>query len=84
MTGQANCIRSSEKYWGLDPAELFLHVSLIPNDSMSLGGKLNAIFRVTLLLFALMLIFQYKYSVYFLVFATIINLVFYFIYKNDY
>lgn len=84
MTGQSNCIRTSEKYWGLDPSELFLHISILPKDNMSLGGKLNSIYRITILIFILMLVLGYKYAIHFFIFATLINIIFYLIYKNNY
>ena len=84
MSDNSNCIRSSEKYWALDISDLFSHTRIIPTDKMSLGGKLNSILRLSLIIFLVMLCFSYDYSIHFLFISIIINIVFYLKYKNDY
>jgi hypothetical protein len=79
-----NCIRSSEKFWLEQPSDLFTNYNFIPKDSMSLGGKLNALFRVLFLIFLILLVFGYPYAIHFLLFGTVINVGYYYMYRNDY
>ena len=79
-----NCIRSSEKFWIEQPSDLLTNYNFIPKDSMSLGGKLNALFRILFVLFIILLATGYPYAVQFLLFGTVINIGYYYMYKDDY
>lgn len=76
----SNCARNSEKYI----KEVFMNKEIIPNNSMNIGSKLNSLLRLTFIIFLILVIMNNKFSLLFLPLAIIVNLIFYFIYKNKY
>lgn len=82
---QQNCNRISEQFWLTNPIDLLMNYTLLPNQSMTLGAKLNSVYRLTILFFIVfLLVFGFHTSIMFLVIATIMNIVFYPLYKNKY
>jgi len=84
MEASKNCLRISEKYWLENITELFTHYTLLPNDKMSLGAKMNSLLRLSVLFFIILTLLDNDYSWFFLCGAVIINIAFYYKYRNEY
>lgn len=78
------CVRISEKYWIPNLTELLTHSSLFPSEQMSLGAKLNSVFRLTLVIFLVLLLMHCRFSLIFLALATLVNIGFYLRYRKEY
>lgn len=82
---QRNCNRTTEKYWLEYPLDLFSNYTLIPNGDMSLGAKLNSVYRLSIILLIFFLLFLgIKSGLIFFTIATAMNVIFYIMYKNSY
>jgi len=83
-TTSRNCIRTSEKYFLFSPIDLFTHLTIFPENTMSFGAKLNSMLRLSILIFFVLLIMEYRYAWIFLIASTIINIVYYYLYYKEY
>ncbi len=79
-----NCIRSSEKYWLYNIGDIVSNINIFPAEHMSLDAKLNSLMRLSLIIFSILMLVGYRFSILFLLLTTIINIIFYFMYKNKY
>jgi hypothetical protein len=79
-----NCIRISEKYWFFNPIDLFLKLQLLPNEDMTLDAKLNSIMRSSFIIFIVMMICNYRWSIIFLIISIFLNIIFYYKYQSEY
>ena len=79
-----NCIRTGEKYIIDNPLDFITHYSIWPTESQSIGSKCNAILRLSIIIFILLLIVKYPYAPLFLFLAIVINIIFYYKWKANY
>lgn len=70
-------------FWLKNPTCLFDDLTVIPTENMTLAEKMNAITRLVILVFIIMLIFEYKYSVHFLLIALILIIIYYYMKKKE-
>jgi len=77
-----NCIRSSEQYWLTHPSELVSSMTFFPSESMSLGSKLNAILRLTIIIFIILIFIGFPYALLFLIIGIGSNIGFYYMNKK--
>lgn len=84
VSSPRNCIRTSEKFWLSSITDLISHFTIFPTNYMSLGAKLNSILRLSLIIFTILMFVSYRFAVVFLILAIIINIGFYYTYKNRY
>ena len=78
------CIRISEKYWLFTPVDLFTNYKIIPNGKMGIAAKCNTILRLSILMTLFLSLFNYKYAGHFLLICMVINILFYYLYKEYY
>ena len=84
-SSQLNCAKTIETYWLLGPVSLFSSPKLIASSDMDIGAKLNAVYRLSLILFSVfILIFDRRIALSFLTLATSLNIIFYLGYKGEY
>ena len=84
LSDHKNCIRETEQYWANNLEDLFIYLNIFPTDSMGIEAKLNSIFRLSFIMFLIMLLMNNKYSPLFLFLTLIINILFYIKYKDNY
>lgn len=78
------CIRISEKYWLFTPIDLFTNYKIIPIGRMGIAAKCNTILRLCILMTLLLMLVNYKYAFHFLVICMILNVIFYYKYREYY
>jgi hypothetical protein len=71
--------KCNKKSWIEDFCSILDRPDIIPNDTMSKGENINTITRLTILIFLIMCVFNYKHSLNFLTISIIIILILYFI-----
>lgn len=76
--------KKSQKVWLEDISAIVECPSVIPNKRMTRNEKINTITRLVLLIFAFMLLVNYRYSLNFIVLALLIILILYFINTKEY
>jgi hypothetical protein len=82
---KSRCIRISEKYFIYSILDIFSHSTIFPKGNMSLEAKLNSIMRLSFLIFIAMILFGYiNIALMFIVISIIMNVIFYYVYKNEY
>lgn len=70
-------------FWLKNPSCLFDELTVIPTENMTLAEKMNAITRLVILIFIIMLIFEYKYSIHFLLIAILLIIIYYYSKKKE-
>lgn len=65
-------------FWVEAPLCLLKDLRFVPNDEMTLEEKMNAITRIVLIVFVIMLVMKYKHALTFLIIALIIIVLFYY------
>ena len=78
---EKNCIRISEQYW-LFSTDVLFHFSIIPGNNMTLSARMNSLLRLSFLIFAILLLLDYKYSCIFILLAVLLNICLYLISLN--
>ena len=68
----SNC---KKKFWFDNISELFSDSDIIINNSLSVEEKMNALSRITIYIFFLLLIFKCKNSFLFLIFSLLIIII---------
>jgi hypothetical protein len=53
---------NEEKFWLTDFKSLFKEINFMPYGDVGSGGRLNAITRIIIVVYIIMLICKYKYS----------------------
>ena len=76
--------KCNKKIWIEDLCVLFEHSTILPTKTMSRNEKVNSITRLILLIFTIMVILKYPYSVNFLCLSIIIILILYFLTVKEY
>jgi hypothetical protein len=75
---------TNKKVWIEDLCSIFNKRDIIPNVTMTKNEKINTITRLVILVFILMVITKYPYSITFLLLSLIIILILYFINTKEY
>jgi hypothetical protein len=70
-------------FWLKNPACLFDDLTVIPTSGMTLAEKMNTLTRLVILIFIIMLIFEYKYAVHFFLIALLLIIIFYYARKKE-
>lgn len=72
------------EFWLNNPAELFCSLNVIPTDNMTLQSQLNAITRLILIISIILLIFNVRNSIIFLVTTLVITIITFYTQKKNY
>src|SRR3990167_8852460 len=73
---------SCNKFWLQNPKALFTSIQLVPLTTMDMSEQLNALTRLIVMISILMLIFDFKYAVHFLVISLLFIIILFYIQKR--
>ncbi|MBL4898460.1 MAG: hypothetical protein JKX76_02305 [Colwellia sp.] len=74
-------VSHKRKFWVENPTELFSTPKLLPLEGMTIESKLNALTRIVILIWIILIIFKVKWNWIFLVFGLIIIIGLYYMQK---
>lgn len=77
-------VRRNKKVWIEDPFAICDNIDIIPDKNMTKHERINTITRLVFLVFVIMLLARYPYSLNFLALALIIILILYFLNTKEY
>ena len=70
-------------FWLENISDFFCDFALIPLDSMSLSSRLNAVTRLVVIVFFVLLLLDFKYSLSFLLVSLLFIIILYYIQKRN-
>lgn len=68
----------SSEFWLENPKNLYKNFKLVPTSSMTLEENLNCLTRVVIIIFIILYLLDYKYSIIFLLVLLLIIIIFYY------
>ena len=71
-----------KKFWTENLGGLFNSISVIPYTDMSLEQQMNCLTRFVVIIFAIMWLFDFAYSIHFLIFSILFIIIIYYIQRN--
>uniref|UniRef100_A0A6C0ELE4 Minor capsid protein P9 transmembrane helices domain-containing protein n=1 Tax=viral metagenome TaxID=1070528 RepID=A0A6C0ELE4_9ZZZZ len=71
-----------KKFWLENLGALFSSIQVVPTHTMNLAQQLNSITRLLLIVFIIMLLFNFKYSVHFLVISIVFIIIIYYMQRK--
>ena len=74
---------NDNKFWLENLSVLFSSIQLVPTQDMNLAEQLNAITRLILVLFIIMLLFDFDYSAHFLIISITVLIILYYLQRNN-
>lgn len=76
-------MKCGTKLWLENIPELFCNINLIPMCGMSLASQMNAITRLVILIFFILLLLNFRYSILFLLLSLLFIIIMYYIQKGQ-
>ena len=71
------------KFWIENIANLFCEFTLIPLDGMSLSEQMNALSRLVIIIFLVLLLLGVRFSILFLLLSLLFIIILYYIQRNN-
>jgi len=75
-------MRCQSKFWTENLSDLFCSMNIVPMSGMSLAFQMNALTRLAFVVFLIMALFGFKYSLIFLVVSILLIIIFYYVQKK--
>ena len=71
-----------KKFWTENLGGFFSSISVIPYPDMTLSEQMNSVSRFIVIIFAIMWLFDFSYSIHFLLFSLLFIIIIYYIQRN--
>ncbi len=71
-----------DKMWLQNLGALFSSFQLVPTNTMSLADQTNSLTRLIGVIFIILLLFDFRYSIHFLIISTLVLIILYYIQRN--
>jgi hypothetical protein len=73
----------NKEIWVENPGTLFSSLQVVPTTKMYLAEQINALTRLVIIIYVIMLLFDFKFSIHFLIISLLVLIILYYIQRNN-